>query len=121
MCLTIQVLDECLRAISGFNGTEDPFDQKLLNKPFASDCVRTKKISSAPSYGLEDPEIATYKLKACRSGDKEWSEAIENHLPIVLNHSFQVVSYLFAKLIYLYLYYFNLKRYNSVSFCVIFL
>ncbi|KAM2228062.1 hypothetical protein ACFXTI_014799 [Malus domestica] len=31
---TIKVLDECLRAISGFKGTEDPLDDKLLDAPF---------------------------------------------------------------------------------------
>lgn len=51
-----QVLDECLRAISGFKGTEDPLDDKLLDAPFISDCIRMKKVSSVPLYEPENSE-----------------------------------------------------------------
>ncbi|XP_062080599.1 uncharacterized protein LOC133785368, partial [Humulus lupulus] len=44
----IKVLDECLRAISRFKGTEDLLDDKLLETPFTSDNIRMKKFSSSP-------------------------------------------------------------------------
>ncbi|KAF8379868.1 hypothetical protein HHK36_027333 [Tetracentron sinense] len=82
----IKVLDECLRAISGFKGIEDLLDDRLLDTPFTSDCTRTKRISSAPSYGLESPEDQKGDPKAYPLGSKQWCEAIEKHLPLVLFH-----------------------------------
>ncbi|XP_059662080.1 uncharacterized protein LOC132308109 isoform X2 [Cornus florida] len=87
----VKVLDECLRAISGFKGTEDILDDKLLDTPFTSDDTRTKKISSAPSYGSESPAVIKDKPQTCQSGSEQWCEAIEKHLPLILWHSSAMV------------------------------
>ncbi|KDP25186.1 hypothetical protein JCGZ_20342 [Jatropha curcas] len=82
---SIKVLDECLRAISGFKGTEDLFDDKSLDTPFTSDCIRMKKVSSAPSYEPESIQD-TNESKAFESGSEHWSKMIENHMPLILWH-----------------------------------
>lgn len=83
-------MDECLRAVSGFQGTEDLSDDKLVDIPFASDCIRMKKVSSAPSYELEckDDDVAY-------SGNQQWCEAIEKHMPLILCHSSAMVRIFF--------------------------
>ncbi|XP_021911551.1 uncharacterized protein LOC110825410 [Carica papaya] len=86
----IKVLDECLRAISGFKGTEDLLDDKSFDTPFTSDCMRTKKVSSAPSYGSENFDCSK-EPKACQSANVQWSEAIDNHVPLVLHHTSAMV------------------------------
>lgn len=80
-------MDECLRAISGFKGTEDLSDEKFLDTPFTSDCIRIKKISSAPSYAPQSVEDTN------PSGIEQWAETIENHMPLVLWHASAMVSY----------------------------
>lgn len=87
----MQVLDECLRAISGFKGTEDLSDDKLLDTPFTSDHSRIKKISSAPSYGSESLAVIKDEPEANMSGIEQWSEAIEKHVPLVLLHTSAMV------------------------------
>ncbi|EXC28324.1 hypothetical protein L484_011828 [Morus notabilis] len=86
----IKVLDVCLRAISGFKGTEDLFDDKLLETPFTSDYIRMKKVSSAPLY---EPEISddTKDEKVGESGIEQWSEALEKHMPLILRHTSAMV------------------------------
>ncbi|XP_017973347.1 PREDICTED: HEAT repeat-containing protein 6 isoform X1 [Theobroma cacao] len=81
----IKVLDECLRAISGFKGTEDLSDEKFLDTPFTSDCIRIKKISSAPSYAPQSVEDTN------PSGIEQWAETIENHMPLILWHASAMV------------------------------
>lgn len=88
-----QVLDECLRAISGFKGTEDPLDDKLLDAPFISDCVRMKKVSSAPLYESESSENTRDEPTSSQSGNEQWCEAIEKHMPLVLHHTSAMVSW----------------------------
>ncbi|CAI8597827.1 unnamed protein product [Vicia faba] len=83
----IKVLDECLRAVSGFQGTEDLSDDKVVDVPFTSDCIRMKKVSSAPSYELECKEDDVVNSEECESGIKQWSEAMEKHMPLILCHS----------------------------------
>ncbi|KAK7308357.1 hypothetical protein VNO77_41959 [Canavalia gladiata] len=88
----IKVLDECLRVVSGFQGTEDLSDDKLVGIPFTSDCIRMKKVSSAPSYELEckdDDDIVSFE--SCESGIQQWCEAIEKHMPLILCHSSAMV------------------------------
>ncbi|XP_057510262.1 uncharacterized protein LOC130792729 isoform X1 [Actinidia eriantha] len=87
----IKVLDECLRAISGFSGTEDLFNDKLFDTPFTSEYCRTKKISSAPSYGSEKLAVTKDEPEARRSGSEQWSEAIEKHMPLILSHTSAMV------------------------------
>lgn len=87
----IKVLDECLRAVSGFQGTEDLSDDKLMDIPFASDCIRMKKVSSAPSYELECKDDVIVNFEACESGIRQWCEAIEKHMPLILCHSSAMV------------------------------
>ncbi|XP_010251003.1 PREDICTED: HEAT repeat-containing protein 6 isoform X2 [Nelumbo nucifera] len=86
----VKVLDECLRAISGFKGTEDLLGDRL-ETPFMSDCTRTKRISSAPKFGLECLEVSKGNLTENSSGSKQWCEALEKHLPLILFHSSPMV------------------------------
>lgn len=85
-------MDECLRAVSGFKGTEDLSDDKFLLGPFTSDCIKTKTISSAPFHGPEDPAASKEEVEICSLGGEQWSEAISKHLPLVLKHPSVVVS-----------------------------
>ncbi|XVF12805.1 hypothetical protein REPUB_Repub08aG0151600 [Reevesia pubescens] len=87
----IKVLDESLRAISGFRGTEDPSDEKFLDTPFTSDCIRTKKVSSAPSYGTRSLEDTKEEQTTCPSGIEQWAETIEKHMPLILWHTSAMV------------------------------
>ncbi|KAM7256187.1 hypothetical protein ACFE04_011928 [Oxalis oulophora] len=82
-----KVLDESLRAISGFKGTEDPMDDKTLDAPFTSDCIRIKKVSSAPSYVPESDQGIEEEPKTYLSGIDQWSEIIEKHMPLILHHT----------------------------------
>lgn len=79
-------MDESLRAISGFKGTEDLLDDKLLDNPFTSDCIRIKNVSSAPLYEQESSEDIKESEKAFQSGSEQWSEMIEKHMPLILQH-----------------------------------
>ncbi|XP_038993536.1 HEAT repeat-containing protein 6-like isoform X2 [Hibiscus syriacus] len=83
---SIKVLDECLRAISGFRGTEDLSVEFFLDSPFTSDCIRTKKVSSAPSYGPKCLEDAKEERNTCPSGSQQWAETIEKLMPLILWH-----------------------------------
>ncbi|XWS61469.1 hypothetical protein CRYUN_Cryun07bG0128200 [Craigia yunnanensis] len=87
----IKVLDECLRAISGFRGTEDLSDGKFLDTPFTSDCIRTKKVSSAPSYGPQSLDDTKEERNTCPSGIEQWAETIEKHMPLILWHTSAMV------------------------------
>ncbi|KAL2926931.1 HEAT repeat-containing protein 6 [Bienertia sinuspersici] len=87
----VKVLDECLRAVSGFRGTEDLFGDRIMETPFVSDFVRDKKISSAPSHVLETGGGFRGRL----SGSTEWSEAIEKHIAISICHVSGMVAILF--------------------------
>nr|XP_043638828.1 HEAT repeat-containing protein 6 isoform X2 [Erigeron canadensis] len=87
----IKLLDECLRAISGFKGTEDLADDKLLISPFTYDYVKVKTISSAPSYGLESQPVGSDDHQASTSGSQQWCIAIENQLSSTLLHSSAMV------------------------------
>ncbi|KAK7342809.1 hypothetical protein VNO80_25765 [Phaseolus coccineus] len=87
----IKVLDESLRAVSGFQGTEDLSDDKLMDIPFASDCIRMKKVSSAPSYDVEGKDDVIVNFEASDSGIQQWCEAIEKHMPLTLCHSSAMV------------------------------
>ncbi|PON40673.1 Armadillo-type fold containing protein [Parasponia andersonii] len=87
----IKVLDECLRAISGFKGIEDLLDDKLLETPFTSDYIRVKKVSSAPSYEQEISEDTKGEYKAGQSGILLWCETLEKHMPLILGHTSAMV------------------------------
>ncbi|XP_010529876.1 PREDICTED: HEAT repeat-containing protein 6 isoform X2 [Tarenaya hassleriana] len=89
IAMAIKVLDECLRAISGFKGTEDLLEDRLSDTPFTSDCIRSKKVSSAPSYGFVNPEYA--QESNFQAGSDHWSEAISKHIPLVLHHDSAMV------------------------------
>ncbi|KAI4326769.1 hypothetical protein L6164_019306 [Bauhinia variegata] len=84
----IRVLDECLRVVSGFQGTEDISDDKFLDVPLASDCIRIKKVSSAPSY---EPESDIVSTKTYESGIRQWFETTEKHMPRIMWHSSAMV------------------------------
>ncbi|CAI9093329.1 OLC1v1028804C1 [Oldenlandia corymbosa var. corymbosa] len=83
----IKVLDGSLRAISGFKGTEDLSDDKLLDSAFTPDSIRMKTISSAPLDGLLTPTARRNTEGACLLGNEQWSEAIVRHMPLCLRHS----------------------------------
>ncbi|XP_068634816.1 uncharacterized protein [Aristolochia californica] len=87
----IKVLNECLRAVSGFNGTDYTAGDELLETPFLLDCSRMAFVSSAPYYGLNVSETLKRDSFAISSGVKQWSEVIENHLPFCLSHSAPMV------------------------------
>ncbi|XP_058084805.1 uncharacterized protein LOC131232528 isoform X2 [Magnolia sinica] len=87
----VKVLDECLRASSGFKGTDDLLDDKVLDTPFASDCARRAEVSSAPLYVLDGPEVSKGNSVSHSSGIKQWCEAIEKHLPLTLLHTAPMV------------------------------
>ncbi|KAK2981971.1 hypothetical protein RJ640_019191 [Escallonia rubra] len=86
----IKVLDECLRAISGFEGTED-LDDKLLDGPFTSDYVKMKTISSAPAYGSRTLSGTEVEPETRQSMNEQWSEVIEKHMPLILRHTSPMV------------------------------
>ncbi|KAG6418405.1 hypothetical protein SASPL_120609 [Salvia splendens] len=85
------VLDESLRAISGFKGTEDLSTDKSLDSPFTSDYVKTKAISSAPSYSLETPVSTIDGSQTCILASERWLEATIKHMPLIINHSSAMV------------------------------
>ncbi|KAK4368899.1 hypothetical protein RND71_012691 [Anisodus tanguticus] len=87
---SIKVLDECLRAISGFKGTEDLSSDISLDSPFTNDYVKLKTISSAPSYGPHDCAVNSNGAEKL-SGSEQWLEAIVRHLPLILQHSSPMV------------------------------
>ncbi|KAK4769164.1 hypothetical protein SAY86_027314 [Trapa natans] len=87
----VKVLDVCLRALSGFKGTEDLSDDKLLDIPFTSDCVRAKKISSAPYYGDEALDESKNDSSTSQSGVHQWDLAIEKFLQPTLRRSSPLV------------------------------
>ncbi|KAL4570566.1 hypothetical protein LXL04_026222 [Taraxacum kok-saghyz] len=87
---SIKLLDECLRAICGFKGTEDLSDDKLLNSPFTYDYIKVKTISSAPSFQLESQSqpVANHD---CPAGSEQWCEAIDKQLSSTLFHTSPMV------------------------------
>ncbi|KAH6806622.1 hypothetical protein C2S51_031453 [Perilla frutescens var. frutescens] len=91
MTAAVKVLDECLRAISGFKGTEDLSNDKSIDSPFTSDYVKTKAISSAPSYTLESPDSTNDDSKTCMLASERWLEATIKHMPLIINHSSAMV------------------------------
>ncbi|KAL6526449.1 hypothetical protein OROGR_015539 [Orobanche gracilis] len=80
------VLDECLRAISGFKGIEDLSNDKFLDSPFTSDYMKTKAISSAPSYNLKSPASTEDESKTYLLASERWFEATVKHMPIIIKH-----------------------------------
>lgn len=90
--MDMQVLDECLRAASGFKGTEDLFTDKSLDSPFTSDYVKTKTISSAPTYEMEN-NAPTKDEAETLQGSERWLEVIDRHMPLILKHSSPMVSW----------------------------
>jgi hypothetical protein len=103
LCEIFKVLDECLRAVSGFQGTEDLSDDKMMDVPFTSDCIRMKKVSSAPSYELECKDHDVVNSEECESGIKQWCEAMEKHMPLILDHSSALVQIFIFLFLYCYL------------------
>ena len=91
ICENCQVLDACLRAISGFKGTEELFDDKLLETPFTSDYIRMKKVSSAPLYESEISKETKDDYRVVESGSMQWSEALEKHMPLILHDASPMV------------------------------
>ncbi|XP_010496646.1 PREDICTED: putative uncharacterized protein DDB_G0272456 isoform X2 [Camelina sativa] len=57
-----------------------------MDTPFTSDCIRSIRISSAPSYGFENAQEPIFQ-----AGCEQWSEAIRKHIVLVLHHGSAVV------------------------------
>ncbi|XP_072966428.1 uncharacterized protein [Typha angustifolia] len=83
----IKVLDEALRAVSGFKGADDLLEFRLQDIQKISDCVREKRISSAPYYDIEDAETSGNCSLDNSAGVVQWNEVIEKHLPQGLSHA----------------------------------
>jgi len=83
---SIKVLDECLRASSGFKGMDDHVESRTLDVQSVLDLTRSKRISCASSSELSDLKISNGCSTACSNGTKHWSEVIEKHLPLILQH-----------------------------------
>ncbi|KAB2609005.1 hypothetical protein D8674_012173 [Pyrus ussuriensis x Pyrus communis] len=66
-------------------------NDKLLDAPFISDCIRMKKISSVPLYEPENSENTLDEPTSCQSGTEQWCEAIQKHMPLILHHASAVV------------------------------
>ncbi|KAL8109553.1 uncharacterized protein LOC141672065 isoform X2 [Apium graveolens] len=87
----VKVLDECLRAITGFKGMEDLSDDKLLDRPFASDLVKIKTVSSAPLYGSGSQAVTTEESQTPSAGSMQWCISIDSHMTSVLLHTSHMV------------------------------
>lgn len=87
----LQVLDECLRAISGFKGMEDLWNEKIVDCPFTSDCVKIKTISSAPSYVSASSSIIIEEPEMHGSSNKLWCRTIDCHMSLILQHTSAMV------------------------------
>lgn len=87
----IKVLDECLRAASGFKGADDLLECKLQDIQHISDSSRRKRISSAPSYELDGLGASSNYKADCKSGCEQWNEMIEKHLLKCLPHTSPMV------------------------------
>ncbi|KAG1360788.1 putative HEAT repeat-containing protein 6 [Cocos nucifera] len=87
----IKVLDECLRAASGFKGADDLLECRLQDIQQISDSSRRKRISSAPSYELDGLEASSNYTADCQSGCEQWNGMIEKHLPKCLPHASPMV------------------------------
>lgn len=64
-------------------------DEKLQETPFTSDHMRTKKVSSAPLYETENSQ------DCCNEGEcglVQWSDVLEKHMPLMMQHSSPMVS-----------------------------
>ncbi|MQM01181.1 hypothetical protein Taro_033931 [Colocasia esculenta] len=82
----IKVLDECLRAASGFQGIDNLLECRLLDIQCLSESTRTKRVSSAPSYKLNMTGFSKSTLAGHPSGAMQWNMAIDKHLPLSLSH-----------------------------------
>lgn len=71
---------------SGFKGADDLLECRLVDMHLVADSTRTKKVSSAPSYGLDGSGASRNNSTDCPSGSKQWSVVIEKHLPLALSH-----------------------------------
>ncbi|GAB2256887.1 hypothetical protein Droror1_Dr00022946 [Drosera rotundifolia] len=87
LAAAVKVLDECLRALSGFRGTDDGFGDTFVDTPFTSDCVRDKKISSAPAHTPESLTLTKENSKQCPAGSMEWHETMAKHIPLAISHT----------------------------------
>ncbi|KAJ4774736.1 HEAT repeat-containing protein 6 [Rhynchospora pubera] len=85
----VKVMDECLRAASGFQGTDDRLEFRLMDIQQVSDKTRKKRVSSAPCFELQQgldtsnsqPDVDNFFVVIL------WNEAIERHMPVALCHS----------------------------------
>jgi hypothetical protein len=86
-------MDECLRAASGFQGADDRLEFRLMDIQQVSDKTRTKRVSSAPCFELQQGLDTSNSLSDVDNsvGVALWNEAIERHLPVALSHSFPLV------------------------------
>ncbi|CAN6480640.1 unnamed protein product [Victoria cruziana] len=82
----IKVLDEFLRAASGFKGMDDHLDDKLFD--VFVEFPRRSKVSSAPFFQqINDAKVSEENHLLDSAGSSQWNEAIEKHLPPMLSHA----------------------------------
>lgn len=86
-------MDECLRAASGFQGADDRLEFRLMDIQQISDKSRTKRVSSAPCFELQQGLDTSNSQSDVNNsvGVALWNEAIERHLPVSLSHSSPLV------------------------------
>ncbi|KAI0529135.1 hypothetical protein KFK09_001682 [Dendrobium nobile] len=87
----MKVIDECLRAASGFKGADDLLEFRLLDIQLMSNTTREKRVASAPSYELNISDSPNKYLTDYSSAVKQWSEVIQKHLPLALCHGAPMV------------------------------
>ncbi|KAH9316862.1 hypothetical protein KI387_018631, partial [Taxus chinensis] len=82
----IKVLDEFLRVVSGFKGTDELLDDGPLNSSFPSVFPRPIRSLAAKSTSRLKSREACQNDPGKGSGCSQWVEALERHLPPALVH-----------------------------------
>lgn len=89
-CLDLfrQLLDEFLRATSGYQGTEESLDEGFLQPPAPFLVPKPTKLLTVPgsSAGKHDAESGQSEEIDCRTAVGFWLEALNKHLPPTLSH-----------------------------------
>ncbi|KAL3684955.1 hypothetical protein R1sor_002977 [Riccia sorocarpa] len=81
----IKLLDESLRAVSGYKGTDESLDDGLYQNPSP---FLIQKAVRLVSQHLQD---GIQSETDSRAGVKLWMEAVDKHLPLTLSHSAPMV------------------------------
>ncbi|XP_020596488.1 HEAT repeat-containing protein 6 isoform X2 [Phalaenopsis equestris] len=82
----IKVIDECLRAVSGFKGADDLLEFRFLDIQLMSNTIREKRVASAPSYQFDISDSSNKDPTDYSPAVMQWSEVIRKHLPLAICH-----------------------------------